>query len=123
MKASFSAWVIAEADLQKLIELSLDAALPAGYEADNTTVSYLPVTEYEKAENGIVWQILTHREINKKLDDQSLADSLTGEKAENLPEIVMEDGDGFILEDYSVSPSWWPWMPFLSWRINIEVQK
>ena len=123
MKASFSAWVITEADLQKLAELSLDAALPAGYEADNSTISYLPVMEYEKAENGIVWQILAQREINKKIDDQSLADQLTGEKAENLTKIVKDYGDGFVLEEYSVSPSWWPWMPFLSWRINIEVQK
>ena len=123
IKASYSAWVINEKDLRKLIELSLDAALPAGYEANNASISYLPVKEYEMAENGVVWQVLAQREISKRINDQSLAEQLTGEKTEDLVKITDDFGDGFELQSYSVSPSWWPWMPFLSWRINIEVQK
>ena len=117
----YSAWVVNEADVAALARLVLDASLEGGLTAVPDTLVISPVIEPVMEGDWAQWEVHAVRQVRqvwKPEDVNALTNRSTSEAVNWLDHRYALDGDPAI----EVSPIWWPRMPFLAFRITVEVQ-
>jgi hypothetical protein len=117
----YSAWVVTEADVAALAQLVLDTSLENGFMAVADTLVVSPVVEPVMENDRAVWDVHAVRQVQKiwRADDvMELTNRTPEEAADWLAEHYPLDGEPVI----SLTPDWWPRMPFLAFRISINAQ-
>lgn len=123
MQVEFSALYADSSDVTKLAALALNASLPPGFTAASEAMSVRPVSTPTVNTDGLAkWTIRAERRIIQQINTAQVAQMLQGIGAREV-QSQLEDSLPLASEpDVKLSPSWWPWMPIVPFRISVEVE-
>ncbi|RPI92448.1 MAG: hypothetical protein EHM40_12975 [Chloroflexi bacterium] len=125
MQVEFFALYASASDLTELASLALNASLPSGFRAADGTeaLTVKPATNPIMNEDGSArWTIRTERHIVQQIDNARVTQMIQGlrsARAQTLLEQNLQLGD---LPDINLSPSWWPWVPIVPFRISVMTE-
>jgi hypothetical protein len=123
MQAEFSARYASASDLSELASLALNASLPSGFSPLSSAATFESITDPVSADDGSLrWTMRMGREIVQQVNVAQVTQLIQGLGASaaqsrleaNLPSV----GKPYI----SLTPSWWPWVPIVPFRIEVVSQ-
>lgn len=118
MQTEYSAWVIPYEDLARMSVIFLDTLLPEGMQAIDQTLQFNFTDPYREKTDGFVQQVEISRAIERAVDAPALVGGLLGRKASQISSILGVPDRGSVM-DVSLSPVWWPVMPFFRFQYEI----
>jgi hypothetical protein len=123
MQVEFSMHYAAASDLTELAALALNASLPAGFAAASEALTVKPVTPPSLAEDGAAhWTIRAERRIVQQINEDQVAYMIQGIGAARAPALLKQNLQLKRSPEVSLSPSWWPWVPIVPFRISVVIQ-
>lgn len=123
LRAEFSALVVADQNLRDLATVALDAGLPEGQRAVESTLEIEQTSQPEQYSNGRVrWTVTATRTTVANLQREDLLKLVLGKRPQVAAEALAALAELSGLPQIKLSPSWWFWMPSLGFRIQFEVQ-
>ncbi len=121
MRVEYRGLAVRRADVEQVARAALDANLPAGFHAVNTTL-LLADEPASLDDNGARWAIRATRQLEADWSAESVAQAVLGrslsESRQQVQRVVVLQGE----PEMEVRPTWWPRMPFLAFRIHVEAQ-
>ena len=121
LQLSFQASLITKEDLVALARLVLDTRLEKGFSPIESTLSVKLISEPELGSDSTArLQVQSERIIQAPLDQNQAINMILGQP---LKLSVDRLTNGLLLYQpptIKVSPSWWPRMPFLAFRIDVR---
>jgi hypothetical protein len=122
MRAKVSGWVFTEEDIEKSVELAMNADLNNQFHANEGDIDIEIIDDsLEMDENGLQWEVKATREISPNIDENFIIQSILGTKIETAKSIIKNEiklsNDPVIV----ISPSFWRYLPFLPFRINMVI--
>lgn len=107
-------------DLHMLAENVLDASLPAGFLPVSNQVDLQPVSGFTEGQGIVHWQLHAERKIRAQINKGQILSLVQGKTPENATSKLKESLGLTDTPAVSVSPDWWPWLPFLPVQISIK---
>lgn len=121
LRVEFSGWVIRESDLQQVANTALNASLPSGSVSLTSSAEVAFLTDPAQDDAGLVrWRIRAERPVEAAWSPDSLARYAAGKSPAQAAAGITAMMDLPTPARVRVSPSWWPRLPFLSFRIQVE---
>lgn len=122
LTVDFSAKTYRAADLYALSETLLDANLPNGMTPVKGSLEVDPAANVElDAKGRPSWQVHVNRWIMPTVDHEMLTSRMAGINLGSVAETLSAIIPLRKASEVQISPSWWKWMPYISFRINLEV--
>lgn len=119
MQVEFSILYADASDLTRLALLALNASLPSGFSAAET-VSLKPVTSPVLNQDGSAkWTLRAERKIVQRIDPAQVTQLIQGFGTWNVESKLQENLPLASAPEIKLSPSWWPWMPIVPFRISV----
>jgi len=123
MQAQYSILYADASDLTKLASLALNASLLPGFIAASSAVDVESSTKPELAEDGSIhWTIRAERNIYQQVSVLQVTNLIQGlgasEAQSRLDKALPLSSEPKV----SLSPSWWPWVPIVPFRIEVVTQ-
>lgn len=110
-------------DLTQLAALALNASLPAGFSPATADVSIKPVTQPTLNQDGSVnWTMRAERRIIQQIDPALVKKRIQGSGVWNAASKLKENLPLAAAPDVQLTPSWWPWMPIVPFRIDVVTE-
>jgi hypothetical protein len=125
LQLEFSAQYAAGSDLTELAVLALNASLPPGFRPAHASdaLTLQPVTAPVIGEDGSMhWSVRAERRIVQQIDNSQVTQLIQGIGSQRARAVL---GKNFPLEgapQVNLSPSWWPWVPIVPFRISVVTQ-
>jgi hypothetical protein len=122
IRANVSGWVFTEEDVEKSVELAMNADLNSQFHANEGDIDIEIIDDSViMNENGLQWEVYATREISPYIDENFVIQNVLGEKIETAKTIIKNEmklsNDPIIV----ISPSFWKYLPFLPFRINMVI--
>ena len=123
MQVEYSASYASASDLTELATLALNASLPSGFSPVSEAVTVKPATKPVVHEDGSArWTKNVEREIIKVIDSAQVTHLIQGYRASLAQSRLEENLPLASSPKVSLSPSWWPWVPIVPFRISVVTQ-
>jgi hypothetical protein len=124
MQVEFSALYADAADVTRLALLALNASLPPGFSASSDALTVRPVsTPTLNADGSAKWTIRAERNIVQQINTAQVAQMLQGTGVRNVESQLKKNLPLANDPDIRLTPSWWPWMPIVPFRISVETNR
>jgi hypothetical protein len=111
-----------QADVNNLAEMSLNAYLPEGFSQTDSGLAILPTGTPFTDQTGITqWDIKAKRVLKATLDPLVVVQLTLGRRPF---EAIARLNKSLLLADLpsiKITPSWWPWMPIIPFRITVLI--
>ena len=123
MQVEFSVLYASASDLTELALLALNASIPSGFSAGADGLTLKAVTDPILNDDGFMrWTVRTERRIVQQIRTAQVTQMIQGigvPRARALLErrLPLEDAP-----DVHLSPSWWPWVPLVPFRISVVTE-
>jgi hypothetical protein len=123
MEAEYTVQYADASDLTELAALALNASLPSGFLAASDALTVEPATDPELLEDGSVhWTMRAEREIIQQVSTTLVTQLIQGLGSSDA-QSKLEDSLPLLSEPkISLTPSWWPWVPIVPFRIEVVTQ-
>lgn len=120
MQAEFTVRYAIASDLTELAALALNASLPSGFSAASDALTVESAADPQLLEDGSVrWTIRAEREIIQQVNVSQVTQLIQGLGSSDA-QSKLEDNLPLMSEPrISLSPSWWPWVPIVPFRIEV----
>lgn len=116
----FSGLAVSRADLIAAAAPSMDAALAKGKTADPDSYSFESLSAPEILSNGrIAWNVQISREVVQNVEYEGLEMLVRGREISDARQIIRTSLDLDRNPEIRISPSWWPRLPLLPYRIEV----
>ena len=125
MQVEYSVTYASTSDLTELASLALNASLPSGFRASSPSdaVTIKPATKPIADEDGSArWTMRVEREIIQFVDPAQVTDLIQGYSSGSAQSRLEENLPLGSSPQISLSPSWWPWVPIVPFRISVVTQ-
>ncbi|HET9905265.1 MAG TPA: baseplate J/gp47 family protein [Anaerolineales bacterium] len=124
MQVEYSVMYAAASDLAELALLAMNASLPTGFRADSAdAVTINPLSKPSIEENGTArWTMKVEREIIQTVDPTQVTYLIQGLSSASAQSRLQENIPLAASPIISLSPSWWPWVPIVPFRISVETE-
>lgn len=123
MQVEYSVLYADAADLTQLASLALNASLPSGFVAASDALTVKPVTTpVVNADGSAKWTMRAEREITQQIDTAQVTQMVQGFGAWNVVSQLKRNLPLASDPDVQLSPSWWPWMPIVPFRISVVTE-
>jgi hypothetical protein len=125
MQVEFSALYTSASDLSELASLALNASIPAGFRAAEASqeLSQEQVTEPILNDDGFVrWTVRAERRIVKQISAAQVTQMIQGIGAPRAQTLLERSLPLEGVPEIQLSPSWWPWVPLVPFRISVVTQ-
>ncbi len=120
LQVEFQVRYAAGEDLARLATVSMDAGLPAGYEAVPDSLRLMPVGEPVTAQEGVtLWQMRAEREIRQRVDPAAAASLVRGRTRRSAARHLADAYPLLAPPEFRLKPSFWPLLPTLPFRISV----
>jgi hypothetical protein len=123
MQVEFSSLYADALDLTELAALALNASIPAGFGAASEALTLKPVTQPILNDDGFTrWTIRAERRIVQQVSSARVTQMIQGISTRRAQALL---NGNLPLEDapeIHLSPSWWPWVPIVPFRITVVTQ-
>ena len=122
MTATFTARYVRGEDLRSLAEVTLDGAVPLGYDPRPETLEFnLTPATTNGAEVPTRFELQAARSVIRHIDQQQ-ANVLVRGKAPAQASAALESGLSLAAPPViKLAPSWWPWLPLIPFRIDVVI--
>lgn len=121
MQVEFSALYADASDVTELASLALNASLPPGFSAASDALSVRPVsTPTLNADGSAKWTVRAERNIVQQINTAQVAQMLQGRSVRNVESQLKKSLPLANNPDIRLTPSWWPWMPIVPFRITVD---
>ncbi len=123
MQAEYTVLYATASDLTELATLALNASLPSGFLAVSTSVDVESASDPELLDDGSArWTIRAERTIYQQVSVSQVTQLIQGLGASDA-QSRLEDALPLASEPkISLTPSWWPWVPIVPFRIEVVTQ-
>jgi hypothetical protein len=123
MQVEFSVLYASAADLTRLASLALNASLPSGFSAASDAIRITPATDPTLDEDSSAkWTMRVERKIVQHIDTAQVTQMIQGFGAWNVESKLKENLPLASGPKIQLTPSWWPWMPILPFRIAVVTE-
>jgi hypothetical protein len=123
MQLEYSVFYADASDLTQLAALALNASLPSGFVAVSDAMTVKPVTTPIFSDDGSAkWTMRAERRIVQQIDTAQVTQMIQGFGAWNVESQLKEKLPLASAPDVQLSPSWWPWMPIVPFRISVVTE-
>jgi hypothetical protein len=108
-------------DINTLAGMALDANLPGGFEPVSNAVtasfSAAPVTDIDGTTH---WKVQAQRLLHARIDPLAVTLLVQGRSRAQAGRRLTESFRLAAAPTFSLSPSWWPWLPVIPFRITVS---
>jgi hypothetical protein len=123
MQVEFSALYAAASDLTELAALALNASLPSSFSATSEALTVEPVTKPVVSDSGSTrWTVRAERRIVQQINSVQVTQMIEGVRADSAQDLLKQNLPLEGPPEIRLSPSWWPWVPIVPFRISVVVQ-
>ena len=122
LQVEFEARYIERKDLEHVANVAMNAGLQAGYEPVPETMRILEVHQTNSGAEISEWQVVAARAVQENWQRDSAVRSLLGARPDEAAAILGADYHLDTAPVVKIQPGWWPWLPYLPLRIQLEVQ-
>jgi len=125
MQVEFSLLYAAASDLTELASLALNASLPPGFRAadGSETISVKPATKPLTLANGSTrWTVRAERRIVQQINPAQVTQFVQGIGSRTAQTALKKNFPLAGSPEIKLSPSWWPWLPIVPFRITVVTQ-
>jgi len=123
IQVNYQGMMIAASDLEQTASLALNALLPADKVPVTGEITMEPIGSARQMSNDTyAWDMKASRVVIPELDLDQIERSLLRQPSEVVKNELMK---GIPLQEQPVitcHPKWWRWLPFLPFRLNLEVK-
>jgi hypothetical protein len=120
LQIEYSALSAAKSDLDTLSQVLLDANLPAGYTPLDGSLEIVMMTQpVIHADASLHWQMAATRRLAANIQSDRAVTHVLGLPPEQAGKRLQDEYDLASTPQIRLSPSWWPRMPFLPFRIRV----
>lgn len=120
MQVEFSALYASASDLTELASLALNASLPPGFRAESDPLTLQSTTKPAlNADGSARWSIRAERNIVQQISNAQVTQMIQGLSARRAQTILEKNLPVDGSPDINLSPSWWPWVPIVPFRISV----
>jgi hypothetical protein len=123
MQVEFSTLYATASDLTQLASLALNASIPAGFAADSEELVLKPVTKPTLDDDGFTrWTIRAERRIVQQVSVAQVTRMIEGIDAHRARTILEQSLPLQNPPEVHLTPSWWPWVPIVPFRISVMTE-
>ena len=122
MQVEYEAQYIEREDLESVATLAMDAGLQEGYAAVQGTMQIVQVHQTNVDAEISEWEVVAARNVHENWQRDEVVRSLLGARPYEVGAILEIDHQLDALPEVQVRPGWWPWLPYLPLRIQLEVK-
>jgi hypothetical protein len=124
LRTEYAVQYAAASDLTQLAALALNASLPSGFRAEAPgDVTVKPVSDPTLDEDGSAkWTMRAERKIVQQINPNRVTQMLQGLGAWNVQSKLKKNLPLAAAPVVQLSPSWWPWMPIVPFRISVVME-
>jgi hypothetical protein len=123
MQVEFSVLYAAASDLTELASLALNASLPSGFAAESDAITVKPTTKPLTLANGSTrWTVRAERRIVQQINPAQVTQIIQGFGPRNAETELETNFPLARSPEIKLSPSWWPWLPIVPFRISVVTQ-
>jgi hypothetical protein len=120
LQLEFNALAIQITDINNLANLVLDANLPEGYLAIPDTIDIRSIKDPTIDVDEIIhWQVILRRDIMANINSGQVINFILGLPSNQASLRLVDTYDLMKAPDITLSPTWWPRMPYIPFRIHI----
>src|SRR5581483_10050358 len=121
MRVEFSAQYMQASDLRRLAETTLNASVPEGFLALPDTLKFTmlgaPVLDGSGASH---FDLQVERGLQREINAQRANALVRGLSPQAAAHVLLSELPLEKSPEIDLSPSWWPWMPLIPFRITIQ---
>ena len=123
MQMEFSTLYADASDLTELASLALNASLPPGFREASDELRLSPVTKPLLNDDGFTrWTIRAERRIVQQIHPARVMQMIQGTRARRANLLLEESLPLEDVPEIRLSPSWWPWVPIVPFRISVVTE-
>jgi hypothetical protein len=123
MQAEYSARYANASDLSELASLALNASLPPGFLAASNAVNMESADDRTLLEDGSIrWTMRARRKIYQQVNVAQMTRLIQGLGSSAAQSKLEENLPLSSEPKISLSPSWWPWVPIVPFRIEVVTE-
>jgi hypothetical protein len=115
--------VVKAADLQALVLPVLEGSLPNGFisQGEAPVLSHTAFTAPDEDMN-VAWRITARRNLQAEIKSETVIQSALGQPAKTIADSLEASLPVANTPEVQLSPTWWPRLPFLAFRIQVSNQ-
>jgi len=122
MQVEYEADYIEREDLEGVASLAMDAGLQDGYSPVQGTMQIVQVQLINTGDEINEWQVVAARNVHENWQRDAVIRSLLGARPDEVASILEEDHQLESPPEVRIQPGWWPRLPYLPLRIQLEVE-
>jgi hypothetical protein len=120
MQVEFSARYASAQDLTELASLALNASLPPGFLGQSEALTVKSVTTpVASADGSSRWTVRAERRIVQQINHSQVTQLIQGIRSQRVRPLLEKNLPLEKAPQLSLSPSWWPWVPIVPFRISV----
>jgi hypothetical protein len=123
LQSEYSAWYFTDEDLQVVARNTLDATLARDHVAVPASLFVTSLSEPVLSGDNARWDIHAVRRIRPAWSSESISALVMGRKPTDASVLLRERYGLQTPAQMALQPSWWPYLPFLSFRIQVEAKQ
>jgi hypothetical protein len=125
MQVEFSTLYASSKDLTELASLALNASLLPGFHAvaGSESLTIKPMTKPQVNNDGSAhWTIRVERRIVQQINNSQVTQLIQGIRSQRVKSLLEKNLPLDVSPQISLSPSWWPWVPIVPFRITVVTE-
>ncbi len=123
LQVQFQALYVKGMDIQSLAKGVMDSNLPVGFTPAVQTIQVTNLNAPATGADGIAhWQMVAERPLQARIDPSRVAQFVAGLKLQEANRRLAGTFSLASKPNIRVIPSWWPWAPWLPFRITTVVK-
>ncbi len=113
---------VLEEDIRQACREAMDASLPTGYApADEEIILAKPgEPRFDRGASSMTWEVSAVRRLRSTYSQAAVVRAVSGQPVDRAAGLLLELVEQREKPRIEMRPSWWPALPFLTFRIHVE---
>ena len=121
MSVQYSAQYVTADDLTQLAQTVLDASMPEGFVSNPDTMQFNSTNVFAADQSGSThFNLQAERVITRQIQSSQVIFSALGLSPIYAKQVLQSNLPLAAPPTIDMSPSWWPWMPLIPFRIEVQ---
>jgi hypothetical protein len=122
MRLEYAAQYVEAHDLQQLAKANLDASIPEGFRAAPDTLTFSMASAPTLDSSGIAhFDLNVQRQVVREVDSSRASALVRGLSPNAAADLLLSTLPLASQPEIRINPSWWPWLPLIPFRIDMNV--
>jgi putative holliday junction resolvase len=123
LRLEFEYQVVSAAHLQALADSILSAAAAPGYQPLPETLQIDHHSPFSlSSEGSVAWKMTIQQKMESEIVPEKASQIVRGKHVEQALALLQDNLDLAMAPSIQIVPGWWPYLPYLPFRIKVSVQ-